>query len=69
MTPPEVTAGLERQLDLFRAAGRLVFTIDYATTPAHIDRAYARARARGYVPFVTVRELDQLTVNPGHEPD
>jgi cysteinyl-tRNA synthetase len=69
MTSPEVTAELERQLDRFRAAGRLVLTIDYATTPAHIDRAYARARARGYVPFVTVRELDQLIVNPGHEPD
>ena len=69
MTSPEVTAELERQLDFFRAAGRLVLTIDYASSPAHIDRAYAWARAKGYVPFVTVRELDQLTVNPGHEPD
>jgi cysteinyl-tRNA synthetase len=69
LTPPEVTAELERQLDCFLAAGKLVLTVDYATIPAHIDRAYARARARSYVPFVTVRELDRLTVNPGHEPD
>ena len=41
--------------------------VDYA--PAHIDDAYDKSQARGYVPFVTVRDLDQLTINPGHEPD
>ncbi len=68
-TPPEVTAALEGYLDLFRSAGKLVLTIDYATTPSHIDDAYARAQARGYVPFCTVRELDVLVVHAGHEPD
>jgi hypothetical protein len=44
-------------------------TVDYATTPAHIDDAYARAYAKGYVPPCTVRDLDRLVINPGHEPD
>ncbi len=68
-TPPEVSAELEGYLDRFRAAGKLVLTIDYATAPAHIEDAYTRARARGYVPFVTVRDLDELIINPGYEPD
>jgi len=67
--PPAVTAQLERDLDIFRAAGKLVLTVDYATTPAHVDDAYARSLAKGYVPFCTVRDLDQLTINPDHEPD
>ena len=69
MTPPTVTAALEANLDLFRYAGKCVLTVDYATTPAHIDDAYAKSQAKGYIPFVTVRDLDQLTINPGHEPD
>ncbi len=69
MTPPDVTAWTESQLDLFADAGKLVLTIDYATTQAHVDETYARSQAQGYLPFCTVRELDQLTINPGHEPD
>lgn len=69
MTPPDVTAELEGYLDLWRGAGKLVLTVDYATTPAHVDDAYAKSLAKGYVPFVTVRDLDQLIINPGHEPD
>lgn len=68
MTPPEVTSAMESHLDLFLAAGQLVLTIDYATTPRHIDDAYAKSRAKGYVPFVTTRALDELVVNPGHDP-
>ena len=68
-TPPDVTAEVEGYLDLFHNAGKLVLTVDYATTPAHVDDVYARSQARGYVPFCTVRDLDQLIVNPGHEPD
>jgi len=69
MTPPPVTTELEGYLDLFKAAGKPVLTIDYATTPSHVDDAYAKSLAKGYIPFVTVRDLDQLTINPGHEPD
>ena len=69
MTPVTVTAELEGYLDLFKNADKVVLTVDYATIPAHIDDAYAKSQAKGYVPFVTVRDLDQLTINPGHEPD
>ena len=69
MTPPADTAELEGYLDLFKNGGKLVLTVDYATTPARVDDAYAKSLAQGYVPFVTVRDLDQLTINPGHEPD
>jgi endo-alpha-1,4-polygalactosaminidase (GH114 family) len=34
-----------------------------------VDDAYTKSLAKGYVPFVTVRDLDQLTINPDHEPD
>jgi len=69
MTPPTVTLELEGYLDLFRDADKLVLTVDYATTLNHIDDAYAKSQAKGYAPFVTLRDLDQLTINPGHEPD
>jgi len=68
-TPPSVTAEMEGHLDLFRKAGKLVLTVDYATTGANVSDAYAKSQAKGYVPFVTVRDLDQLTINPGHQPD
>lgn len=68
-TPPSVTAQLEHDLDVFKNAGKLVLTIDYATTRAHVDDAYARSQAKGYVPFCAVRALNQLTINPGHAPD
>ncbi len=69
MTPPTVTLELEGYLDLFTGADKLVLTVDYATTPDHVHDAYTKSQAKGYVPFVTVRDLDQLTLNPGHEPD
>lgn len=68
-TPPSVTASLEGSLDIFTGADKLVLTVDYASTPANIDQAYRRSLAKGYIPFVTVRKLDQLVINGGHEPD
>lgn len=71
-TPPTVTAEMEDYLNLYVAAGKLVLTIDYAdyrVVPDYVDDAYARSQVRGYVPFCTVRDLDELIINPGHEPD
>jgi cysteinyl-tRNA synthetase len=68
-SPPEWTAEREAILDRWVAAGKLVLTIDYTRIPEQIDDAYSRARARGYVPFVTVRSLGQLIINEGYEPD
>jgi cysteinyl-tRNA synthetase, unknown class len=78
-TPAGVTAALETELDRFTAANRLVLTIDYPftsqkkpdfTQPTRekIDDAYAKSQAKGYVPYATVRNLNYLTLNPGHEP-
>ncbi len=69
VTPPVVTQTLEQYLASFRNAGKLVLTVDYATTPTHIDDAYARSHRAGFVPFCTVRALDKLIINPGHAPD
>jgi cysteinyl-tRNA synthetase len=68
-TPPEITAELEGYLSRIQSAGKLVLTVNYATRPACVDDAYARSRARGYVPFVAVRDLDRLTIHAGHKPD
>ena len=54
---------------MFKKAGKLVLTIDYATSRANVNDTYAKSRAKGYVPFATVRDLDRLIINPGHEPD
>jgi cysteinyl-tRNA synthetase len=67
-TPPDITAELESALDIFKSAGRLVMTIDYATTPANIDDAYQKSLSQGYIPYVTVRALDQVFDNM-HMPD
>ena len=68
-TPTSVTAELEQYLDRFRERGKLVLTIDYATSADKVDDAYVRSTENGYVPFVTTRELDRLTINNGHQPD
>jgi len=68
-SPPDWTAEREVILDQWVAAGKLVLTIDYTRRPEQIDDAYARAQARGYVPYVTTRSLGQLIIDEGHEPD
>ena len=68
-SPPDWTAQREAVLDQWVAADKLVLTIDYSRVPEQIDDAYARAQARGYVPFVTIRSLGMLIINEGHEPD
>ncbi|MHA0044772.1 MJ1477/TM1410 family putative glycoside hydrolase [Deinococcus sp. PEB2-67] len=46
---------------LWKAAGKPVFTVDYADQPDLTTRTYAQARAQGLIPYVTVREADRLT--------
>jgi cysteinyl-tRNA synthetase len=41
-----------------RKAGKLVLAIDYCTTPECAADAYAMERAIGFVPYVSVRNLD-----------
>ncbi len=68
-SPPEWTAEREVILDQWVAAGKLVLTIDYSARPEQIADAYARARDRGYVPYVTDRSLGRMRINAGFEPD
>lgn len=50
------------------AAGKLVLTIDYAVQQANIDSAYTQSIDAGFVPYVSVRNLDEMRINPGWEP-
>ena len=43
-----------------KRAGKLVLGVDYAKTPACIADAYARQRALGFVPYVSVVSLDKV---------
>lgn len=56
-------------LDVFKQAGKLVLVTDYVTQQSLIDDFYAKAIAKGYIPYATHRDLDRLTINAGHEPD
>ncbi len=58
-----------RQLDRFKQAGKPVLVTDYVTQQAKIDAFYQKALSHGYVPYATRRDLDVLTINPGHAPD
>lgn len=55
-------------LDQFAGAGKTVLSIDYLTRPNLIEGFWQRATARGYLPYATVRDLDQLTIPAGHAP-
>ena len=80
-TPANITEELEGYLDVFKNAGKLVVTIDYPfscskaepcfnkKTRKKINSAYKKSRKNGYVPYCTVRNLNYLTINPGHQPD
>jgi cysteinyl-tRNA synthetase len=68
-SPANWTAKREAILDRWVEAGKLVLTIDYTARPGQIADAYERARARGYVPYVTDRSLGRLRINAGFEPD
>jgi len=57
------------KLNAFKDAGKPVLVIDYPKQQAKIDEVYSRAIAKGFVPYAPRRELDQLTINKGHEPD
>ncbi len=58
----------QQNIDVFLTAGKTVLSIDYVTTQANIDTFYAEDSAAGYIPYASDRNLDVLTVNPGHAP-
>lgn len=56
-------------LETYLAAEKVVLAIDYLTDHDLIDDFYTRAENAGYIPYSSVRDLDQLTINAGHEPE
>ena len=67
--PPAEVAYREEYLDKYVAAGKKVLVVDYCRRANLIDDVYARAASRSYVPYCTVRDLERLVINAGHEPD
>lgn len=67
--PPGDVAYRLDYLEKYVAAEKVIFVVDYCRRADLIDDVYARAIPRGYVPYCTVRDLDRLVVNAGHEPD
>lgn len=61
----EVTPYLEQFVD----AGKLVLAIDYVQDEGKISDFYERALAASYVPYSSIRDLNELTINDGFEPD
>jgi uncharacterized protein (TIGR01370 family) len=61
-TKPADTRELIRMLKPFRAAGKLVLTVDYTVQDA--PETYRRARAEGFVPYCTRVSLGRLTTTP-----
>jgi len=45
-------------LDMAHRKGKVILTVDYATKPQNVAWIYQTASALGYVPFVSVRNLD-----------
>jgi len=68
--PSSERSAIEAQLNAIRGAndGRLVLTIDYADRAELVNEVYDRAMAQGFVPYVTHVGLNNLRLNPGHEP-
>ena len=49
-------------------AGKFVLTVDYVSEPKYVTDVYGAGREAGFIPYVTVRDLDQLTVNSAYDP-
>lgn len=56
-------------LDQFIEAGKTVLVIDYVQDPAKVADFYERARALGYIPYASIRDLDLIVINEDFEPD
>lgn len=60
--PHKYSAEVEQTLDRAVAAGKLVLSVDYPRNSRQAAQARSRARARGYLHFAALRELDCLPV-------
>jgi cysteinyl-tRNA synthetase len=67
--PSSYTSEVLQNLDVFKSVGKLVLAVGYVTQITLIDDFYQKAVAKDYVPYASIRTLDVLTINAGHEPD
>jgi cysteinyl-tRNA synthetase, unknown class len=79
-SPTEVKAERLAYINMFKALNKPVLATDYVfsnsediphfdyTTQEKIDDAYQYSLSNGFIPYTTVRNLNYLTINPGHEP-
>ena len=57
-------------LDDWVAYGRPVLSVEYITNPSKVSAFYGtHAPAHSFVPYATVRDLDQLIINPAFPPN
>ncbi len=68
-----------KYLDMFTAENKFVLVTDYVFSNSEdvpdyndakqrIDAAYTYCESKAYIPYASVRNLNYLTINPGHEP-
>ncbi len=62
--PPEDASATTANLASWRAQGRTVLTVDYATTPQNAAIAYGYSAAHGFVPYVATQKLDAPSTTP-----
>jgi cysteinyl-tRNA synthetase len=79
-TPIDIKSERLTYLNMFKALNKPVLVTDYvfsnsediplfdAATKNKIDIAYQFNINNGFIPYATVRNLNWLTINPGHEP-
>jgi cysteinyl-tRNA synthetase, unknown class len=79
-TPADIKSERLTYLNMFKAVNKPVLVTDYvfsnsediplfdAAAKNRIDIAYQFNINNGFIPYATVRNLNWLTINPGHEP-
>ncbi len=55
-------------LKVYQGEGKFVLSVDYLIDPVKIATFYTMALAQGYVPYVSLRELDRFSFPVGYEP-
>lgn len=61
---------LLHKLTAWQAEQVRVLSVEYVTTSGKVNNFYGTyAPAKGFIPYATVRDLDKMTINVGHEPD
>ena len=65
---PDHTDEVVPYLEQFTDAGKIVLVIDYVQDDDKVSTLYEEARDAGFIPYASIRDLDELTVNAGFDP-